>query len=114
MGEDRWPCLQSIRMRVQLGSADGARAPRTPQFKADVTLCEESNSGVCARPGSDSRAGVWLWNVSCAAWDMLSWGQAAVGTCHSNVNKNKEEHSVNITLLSGCDWIHWFMRFRNR
>lgn len=44
----------------------------------------------------------------------LSWGQAAVGICHSNVNKNKEEHSVNISLLSGCDWSHWFMRFCNR
>ena len=44
----------------------------------------------------------------------LSRGQASVGTCHSNVNKNKEKHSVNISLLSGCDWIHWFMRFCNR
>lgn len=70
---------ERIRMRVQLGSADGARAPRTLQFKADVTLCEESNSGVCARPGSDSRAGVWLWSVSCAAWDMLSLGPGCCG-----------------------------------
>lgn len=46
--------------------------------------------------------------------DELSWGQAAVGSCHSNVKKNKEKRSLNISLLSGCDRIHWFMSFCNR
>ena len=32
------------------------------------------------------------------AEEELSWGQAAAGTCHSNINKVKKKHSVTISL----------------
>lgn len=56
-------------------------------------LCEEVTVGVVTSPGSDSRGGSLAVGVSCAAGYAVLGPGCCGGTCHSNVNKNKEEHS---------------------
>lgn len=109
-------CPQGVRSVVPsdprswaLMTEQGHPGLQGPAIQSRRHSCDASNQGVCVfvvgqTAGREPGRGGALCGLGHLAEEELSWGQAAAGTCPSNINKIKKKRSVTFpSLPSECE-----------